>query len=93
MTEPIFARSPVALSRTVGGEILLAAPNRESVDRLSPTAGAVWSLLERPRTMSSLVEELVRTFDAPRARIEADLDILMSDLTSRGWITEVRSDG
>lgn len=89
MTEPAFVRSTSALSRTVGGEVLLAAPGRDDVDRLSPTAGAVWSLLEVPRTASSLVDELCDAFDAPRQRIEADLDALLTDLATRGWIREV----
>jgi hypothetical protein len=89
MNEPAFVRSDAALSRTVGSEVLLTAADREDVDRLSPTAGAVWGLLDRPRTVSSLVDELSRSFDSPRDRLAADVEALLTDLTARGWVREV----
>jgi pyrroloquinoline quinone biosynthesis protein D len=86
MTESAFVRSTSALSRTVGPEVFLAAPDRDDVDRLSPTAGAVWGLLDRPRTISSLVDELSRAFDAPRERLAEDVEALLADLAGRGWV-------
>lgn len=89
MTEARFVRSPRALFRSVGAEVLVTAPDREDVDRLSPTAGAVWSLLGEPRTLSTLVDDLADAFGAPRERIAADVRVLVTDLVRRGWVEEV----
>jgi hypothetical protein len=89
MNEPAFVRSPNALSRSVDRETLLAAVDREDVDRLSPSAGAVWSLLDRPRTVSALVDDLSAVFDVTQGRIAKDVETLLSDLVSRGWVEEV----
>jgi hypothetical protein len=90
MTEPAFVRSPDALSRSVAGEVLVTAPGREEVDRLSPSAVAVWSLLDEPRTLSAVVEQLMKTFQAPRATIAGDVEVLLGDLVRRGLVSEVR---
>jgi hypothetical protein len=92
MTGTAFVRS-TALSRRVDEDVLLAAPGRESVDRLSATAGVVWSLLEEPHTAAWLVDELCRRFEAPRERVEADVGHLLADLAERGWVREVEVGG
>ena len=89
MSEPAFVRSPDALSRSVAGEVLVTAPGREEVDRLSPSAVAVWSLLEEPLTLSGVVEQLVEIFQAPRATIARDVERLLGDLVRLGWVQEV----
>lgn len=89
MTERAFVRSPVALSRTVAGEVLVTAVGHQEVDRLSPTAVAVWALLEEPATIDTVVDELTRVFDAPRERIADDVEALLADLDRRGWVEEV----
>jgi Coenzyme PQQ synthesis protein D (PqqD) len=90
MTEPAFVRSPDVLFRSVAGELLVTAPGREAVDRLSPSAVAVWSLLREPRTLSAIVEQLMETFHAPRAKIAGDVEVLLGDLVQRGLVSEVQ---
>jgi hypothetical protein len=87
-----FVRSPVALSRRVGGELLLAAPGRTEVDRLSDSAGAVWSLLEEPMAAPALVTTLSEAYGVPEERIAADVEALLADLVRRGWVEEVAVD-
>jgi len=87
-----FVRSRVALSRRVGGEVLLAAPGREDIDRLSDTAGAVWSLLEEPMPAPALVARLSEAYGVPEERIAADVEVLLADLVRRGWVEEVPPD-
>jgi hypothetical protein len=88
MGERSFVRSPTALSRRVGGEVLLASADREGVESLSETATEVWDLLERPRTVRSLVARLVDRYAAPRSSIEVDVRGLIDQLFERGWIEE-----
>jgi Coenzyme PQQ synthesis protein D (PqqD) len=82
-------RSPNALSRSVGSEILLTAPGRDDVVRLAGTAGAVWGLLETPQTLSSLVDALSRSYGAPPEAIAADVQQLLSQLLEEGWAESV----
>jgi hypothetical protein len=73
----------------VGPEVLLAAPGRAGFDALSGPATAVWSHLGRPRTLEELVGFLSERYVAPRASIELDVQVLLAELTRRGWIEEV----
>lgn len=84
-----FRRSPSALFREVGPEVLLAAVGRPGFDVLSGPATAVWALLDRPQTLEELVASLEDRYDAPRASIETDVQRLLAELTRRGWIEEV----
>jgi hypothetical protein len=80
-----LVRSPNALSRAVGSEILLTAPGREDVVRLAGTAGAIWGLLESPQTIASLVDALSRTYRAAPETMAADVERLLSQLLEQGW--------
>jgi len=84
-----FRRSPSALFREVGPEVLLAAVERPGFDVLSGPATDVWDLLDRPQTLDELVASLADRYDAPRTSIETDVQRLLDELTRRGWIEEV----
>jgi Coenzyme PQQ synthesis protein D (PqqD) len=89
VNEPWLIQSPNALSRTVGSETFVTAPGTNDVVRLAGTAGAVWSLLDTPQTVTSLVEALGRVYrEAPEA-ITADVERLVSELRSQGWVEAV----
>lgn len=88
-----YVRSRAALSRRVGGEVLLASPGRPDVDRLSDSAGAVWSLLEEPTPASTVVAALSDAYGIPLEQIRADVEALLADLVTRGWVEEVAPDG
>lgn len=87
-----FVRSRVALSRRVGGEVLLAATDRPDIDRLSDSAGAVWTLLGEPLTKSVVVANLSEAYGVPGGQIAADVEALLDDLVRRGWVEEVATD-
>jgi hypothetical protein len=82
-------RSSRVLSRALGPDVLLTAPNREDVVRLAGTAGVVWELLETPHTVSSLVTALSRRYDAAPETIAADVERLVSELLDQGWADAV----
>lgn len=83
-----FVRSRAALWRRVGGEVLLAAPGRPGMDELSESAGAVWTLLEKPMPASALVAALSEAYGVPPGRIAGQVDTLLQDLVARGWLEE-----
>jgi hypothetical protein len=84
-----LVRSSSVLSRAVGSDVLLAAPGRKDVVRLTGTAGAVWELMESPQTISSLITELNRRYHADRETIAVDVERLVSELVARGWAEAV----
>ncbi|HEX9891630.1 MAG TPA: PqqD family protein, partial [Actinomycetota bacterium] len=65
MAGTLFVQAPQVLWRDAGSEILLAPRDRQDVDVLSPTAGAVWRLLGQPVSEEELVEALARAFSVP----------------------------
>lgn len=89
MNELWLIRSPSALSRAVGSDILVTAPGREDVVRLGGTAGAVWVLMESPQTISSLVDALSHRYRAAPETIAADVERLVSELLEQGWAQSV----
>lgn len=91
LNEGVFRRSPDALHRRVGGDVILAAPHREDFDSLSSTASAAWELLETPMDLDELVNELALAYRMQPHAIVSDVAALVLDLLRRGWIKEVEN--
>ncbi len=89
LKDTTFRRSPEALYRRVGGDILLGTPGREEFDTLSATGSATWDLLETPRDLAELVDLLASDYDVPPQSIISDVASLLLELHRRGWIQEV----
>jgi hypothetical protein len=81
-----YARSPTALWRRVGAEVLVAAPEGSEVDRLSLPASATWLFLERPRTAAALTRLLADEFPVPNEQIGERVRALLLELESGGWL-------
>lgn len=87
----LIRRSPGALWRRVVDEVLVALPGRDDIQKLVGPAAAAWALLELPRAIPELVEELSQIYGVERHRIASDVEHLVSDLLARGSIVEVGS--
>jgi Coenzyme PQQ synthesis protein D (PqqD) len=88
--EELYMRADDILSRSFADEVLLAAPRRNEVDQLKGPAADVWDLLDRPRTLPEIIEQLKkRYFGAPVERVKDDVQALLDDLVDRGWIRAV----
>jgi hypothetical protein len=91
LNEGVFRRSPEALFRRVGGDIILATPDREDFDSLSSTASAAWELLDTPKGLDELVNEMASEYRMQPHAIVSDVAALLLDLLRRGWIEEVEN--
>ena len=91
LNEGVFRRSPDALHRRVGGDVILATPHREDFDSLSSTASAAWELLDSPKGLDQLVNELALEYQMQPHAIVSDVAALLLDLLRRGWIEEVEN--
>lgn len=92
LNEGVFRRSPKALFRRVGGDIILATPEREDFDSLSSTASTAWELLDTPKDLDTLVKELASEYRMQAHSIVSDVAALLLDLLRRGWVEEVEQD-
>lgn len=84
-----FVQSPSTPWRRVGYDILLAPEGRDDFDHLSGTAAVVWSLLDTPATLQSLLDVLGELYLVPGDSIAADVGSLVADLIRRGAIREI----
>jgi hypothetical protein len=89
LNEGVFRRSPKALFRRVGGDIILATAGREDFDSLSSTASAAWELLDKPKNLDELVKQLALEYRMEAHSIVSDVAALLLDLLRRGWVEEV----
>ena len=81
LNQGVFRRSPRALFRRVGGDIILAAAGREDFDSLSSTASAAWELLEEPMDLDELVKQLASAYRVQTHSIVSDVAAARRDVT------------
>ena len=84
-----FRRSDLALSRRVGAEVLVTTPADEELHELSGGAMAVWAVLEIPRTLTELVDDLAGAHGAQPAEIADDVEGCLLTLMACGAVEEV----
>lgn len=86
---PRLRQAPAVLSRVVGDEVIVAARDRDDFESMSETAGAVWRLLDEPRSPQEVAEILGRTYDAAPEAISRDVERLLDDLMRRRLIERI----
>ncbi len=90
MSPPVrYRRSPAVLFREAAGDVLLARPGKAGVDLLSGTAGAVWRLLDRPRSLPELSAELGDRYGVAPATVGRDVEPLLGELVRRQMVEEL----
>jgi hypothetical protein len=86
----MLRRSTSTPWRRIGSEVILAPRARDDFDQLSPTAAAVWSVLESPCSLEELVESLAEAYSVEPEEISPDVAALVSELLHRGVIEEMQ---
>jgi hypothetical protein len=84
-----FMRSPRSLWRNAGSEVLATTREAEEIAQLSPTAAAVWRLLEEPRSVADVVSRLAAEYGEDPERIAPQVSRLLRDLIGRGLVEAV----
>ena len=79
----LFKKSPRALSRVVGDEVLIAVPQDRQVLSLSSTGRAIWELLDSPITIPELVLRLARLYECQEDSIAPDVNAFLNQLLER----------
>lgn len=83
----VFRPSADVLSQDVGGEAVLLDLASETYFGLDPIGTRIWQLLGEGHTLQSIRDRLASEYDAPAARIEADLIALVAQLRAAGLAT------
>ena len=78
--------SPNVLAQEVNGEVVLLDLSGEVYLGMNAVASRIWALLKEGRGSGGILESLVQEFDAPQARIEADLAAFITQLSEAGII-------
>ncbi|MEE4200908.1 PqqD family protein [Erythrobacter sp.] len=82
-----FKISSEVVARELGGEAVLLDLESGQYFGLDPVGSRIWTLLaQTPLTLAELADRIEEEFDAPRARIESDLEALIADLQAQGLI-------
>ena len=88
-----FRRTPRALWRRVGDEVLVADAEGSDVSSLSASASAAWLLLEEPRTREELIDGLVAGCELPAIEVAKHVDRMLHEFERREWVVRVVDDG
>lgn len=86
-----YQRSADAIHSEVEGEIVALHVEQGQCFGMNDVASAVWRLLDTPRDIQELCDELTVTYDVDRAECEADLRPLLATLLEDGLIRVVHT--
>jgi hypothetical protein len=81
-----FRRAPDTLHRRVDDREVVLEPRRGRYFALDGIGVEVWSLLDRPRTLESLVAVLAPSYDVARERLRSDLRAYLGTLEREGLL-------
>ncbi|MEI6503380.1 MAG: PqqD family protein [Armatimonadota bacterium] len=94
----MYTQSDSVITRKIAGDTLLIPVTQVGVDLqkvylLNETAAAIWDLLQTPHSADSLITALQETYEAPEETIRRGVEAVLEDLTGRGFVTLVATDG
>jgi Coenzyme PQQ synthesis protein D (PqqD) len=89
---PLSLRSGVVASKSqvhseLAGEAVILDLDRGIYYGLDEVGSRIWSLVQEPRTLHSVVDLLIDEFDVPRAQCEQDLMTLIGQLSQAGLVS------
>jgi PqqD family protein of HPr-rel-A system len=73
----------------VDGELVALHIDNGTCYGFNSTATRIWTMIEQPKLLSELTEELMREFDVDAATCEAQLKELLDELAADGLV-EIR---
>jgi hypothetical protein len=80
---PRFQRATETLWRRAGDHVLLLGPCRKEMLKLSGTGRALWSALDKPRTLAELADLLSKTYDTDLQTVMDDIRPTLDQLTEQ----------
>ena len=84
--EAQFAHAPDVLGSEVSGEMVLLDSKNWNYAQLDDIGSRIWELLKEPRTLSALVEELIREFAVNEELCRVDTEAFLLDSIKNGIV-------
>lgn len=84
--ESLIERSSDVLFRELDGETVLFHPRSGSATTLDRIGAIIWQAVAETVRFGDLVDELAAAFDAPEAKVHADVTELLSQLAGLNLI-------
>lgn len=75
--------------REIEGEIVALDLETSSYIGVNQTGGSLWALLQEGTDEATLVQHLISTFGIDESVARKDVRLFVSDLQSRGLLTEI----
>jgi hypothetical protein len=74
------------LSSDGSGSVVILGLKDGMYFELNEVGARVWNLIQQPRTIRSVVEELLQEYDVAAEKCEADVLCLAEDMATRGLV-------
>jgi PqqD family protein of HPr-rel-A system len=87
--ELLVERRGEMIETEVDGELVALHIDNGTCYGFNSTATRIWAMIEQPRLLSDLTEELMREYDVDAATCEAQLRELLDELAADGLV-EIR---
>lgn len=84
----MLKRKRDVISRPFGDAAVLVDLATNQIFELNRTGYRIWELLEQEMDRAGIAEALQQEFDVDRARLEAEIDELLSELRRENLVTE-----
>lgn len=72
-SQAILSRSPETIATEIDGDVVLMSLVTGRTFGLDKRASRIWALIEQPRTISAIVEELLKVYGTTAEKCEADV--------------------
>lgn len=89
MQDLLVERRGEMIETEVDGELVALHIDNGTCYGFNSTATRIWALIDQPRRLSELRDDLMREFDVDAATCEAELKALLDELAADGLV-EIR---
>jgi hypothetical protein len=86
MSDPIISASPNHVSGDLNGETILLSSTTNMYYGLDPVGSRVWALIQEPKRISAICQQLASEFDVDPAVCERDIQELVRKMADADLI-------
>ena len=87
----VYRRSPHALYRNIGPDVLAMLPGAEDMHVVSGPAAVIWDLLSEDAGLDEMIGEIADLYEHPTEEVTPALEVCLRDLVDRGLVEERRA--
>lgn len=78
--QSIVVRSPDQVSGDLDGKVVLLSIENGEYYNMNEVGSRIWALLEKPMTISALVDHLLEEFEVDRPKCEKEIAVFLAQL-------------